>query len=344
MKKFLNLSVAVFALIFLFACNKKTPEYTFHSELQEQYLKDNYLSYTKYCRGAEELSLPVPIVLNLGSNGSHEVKLSLNEELTNAKVYNVTSSKLELYNLYASKTYYYSIDNKKVESFSTCSGPRNVYVDGVTNIRDIGAYKDEKGTLLNQGYIYRSSKFTEDESQEAIISTQGITTLQGFGIKTELDLRKTSDNENGGLTASILGSDVNYVSVPMKSGGNIMSLNRDVIKDVFEVFGDVENYPIVFHCSIGVDRAGYIAFLLEALCGVNEEWLYRDYLFSNFGYTHNMRTYTTIETYLRAIEKEEGDNLSAKTYNYLLSIGVDDEDISTAISVLKPLESPCVGG
>ena len=40
---------------------------------------------------------------------------------------------------------------------------------------------------------------------------------------------------------------------------------------------------LLLHCSIGTDRTGVICFLINALLGVSEEDLYKDYLFSMFG-------------------------------------------------------------
>ena len=50
-----------------------------------------------------------------------------------------------------------------------------------------------------------------------------------------------------------------------------------MLKDAFAIFGNKDNYPIVMHCSIGTDRTGMLAFLINSLLGVSEEDLYKDY-------------------------------------------------------------------
>jgi protein tyrosine/serine phosphatase len=67
------------------------------------------------------------------------------------------------------------------------------------------------------------------------------------------------------------------------------------------VLADESNYPIFFHCAIGTDRTGTLAYLINGLLGVPEEDLYYDYCFSNFGaiYTDNapeLRTPKTLQS------------------------------------------------
>ena len=73
---------------------------------------------------------------------------------------------------------------------------RNLYIDGVTNVRDLGGYL-VNGKITKQGLIYRTSKLNDDESTTPLISEKGIDAFNKLGVKTEIDLRKTVDNENG---------------------------------------------------------------------------------------------------------------------------------------------------
>ena len=214
--------------------------------------------------------------------------------------------------------------------------PRNLNIDGVTNARDLGGYETSDGSFTKQGLIYRTSRFNENETTDLVISYAGIQELvKGLKVKTELDLRRVDNNENGGITESPLGKDVNYYSVPMKSGGNCILLNEDVIKNAFAVLGNKENYPVVIHCSIGTDRTGMLCFLINALLGVSEEDLYKDYLFSNFANIGGNRTPSTITTYIKLLKNESGSTLAEKTKNYLLGIDVSLEDINTVIEMMK---------
>ena len=61
---------------------------------------------------------------------------------------------------------------------------------------------------------------------------------------------------------------------------NIAKNERESLKKAFKVFTNRNNYPVIFHCAIGTDRTGVVAFYLNALLGLKDEDIYRDYLFS----------------------------------------------------------------
>lgn len=345
LSKFL-LAILLISLAIPFAsCAKKvnTEALSIHTEKQEAYLNDSYVNFSKYASGTDELSKPKPITIDIPSDylsGGSKLYVSENSDLSNSMEYDVASNKIEIYNLKIATTYYYQIKNdsktSETKSFKVDDkGPRNIYVDGVTNFRDVGGWKTSDGTYVNQGLLYRSSKFNDDESTELLITEAGINTvINDLKIKTEIDLRTTTDNENGGITSSPIGDSVKYISMPFKSGGNYLTLNKDKLKSLFEILGDENNYPIVFHCSIGTDRTGVVAFFVNALLGVSEEDLYRDYLFSNFGNIGSMRTPATLKDYINALNIADGKTLSEKAFNYLLMQGVSEENINNVIRIM----------
>lgn len=302
----------------------------FHTEEQAQYLAGDYQLYKLYANGTEEKSRPEATVLTVGEDcNGQTVVLSLNEDLSDAVSVEVSDGAAAFYNLLIGTTYFYKVGDGEVQSFVTCgTAPRNLYVDGVTNVRDLGGWSIGESGRVRQGMIYRCAKLTASETAEVLISEDGIVTMRdGLAVKTEIDLRTVDDNEYGGLTASVLGDGVTYMSLPIESGGNIILLNKDKLKDIFAVFGDEANYPIAFHCSIGTDRTGMIAFLLNGLLGVEKDDLYRDFLFSNFGEIGKMRAPSIIKTYIDTVEMSQGADLSEKIYNYLVSAGVEASDL-----------------
>ena len=188
--------------------------------------------------------------------------------------------------------------------------------------------------------IYRSGRLNTSESETLAIeiTESGIAMMRDtLGIKTEIDLRRVDNNEIGALTSSPLGESVSYVSAPMDwSVDNMILDNIDEIKHVFSVLADEDNYPIVYHCNIGTDRTGMFAFLVHALLGVSEEDLYRDYLFSNFGLIGGTRGYLNLRrTHLRTVEKYEGETLSEKTRNCLVTLGVPAEHLDAVVRIMS---------
>ena len=100
---------------------------------------------------------------------------------------------------------------------------------------------------------------------------------------------------------------------------------------------DEENYPMIIHCSVGTDRTGMFAFLINALLGVSEEDLCRDYLFSNFGAIGSKRKITQLKEsmYYTEVMNAQGNTLSEKAYNYLADLGVPTDQLDSVISILK---------
>lgn len=355
MKRFIFLILVLLLLSTTFSCKKKeelgTNEYSIHTNLQNDYLKTDYKLATIYANGKKELSYPVPIKLtwdssfcsSLSGSITYEIKIYEDKEKTIlVSDEKVDETFYEVYNLKIAQEYYWEIvatnDTDTVSSnlkeFKVIDDKiRNLYIDGVTNVRDLGGYL-VNGKRTKQGLIYRTSKLNDDESTTPLISEKGIDAFNKLGVKTEIDLRKTVDNENGGINYSLLGNNVKYYSIPMVSNGNCLTLNPDEIKQVFSILGNKNNYPLFFHCSIGTDRTGMVAFLINSILGVNEDNLYRDYLFSNFGQIGSMRTPTAINNYLNVIKACNGNSLQEKTYQYLLSIGVDKNDIDNLIEIM----------
>ena len=107
-----------------------------------------------------------------------------------------------------------------------------------------------------------------------------------------------------------------------------------MVKDAFEVLANPESYPIIFHCSIGTDRTGILAFLIEGICGVDYEYMERDYLFSNFANIGSSRDETKFLAVTAAVRNQKGSNYIEKCTAYLLSIGVTRAQIDSVRNIL----------
>lgn len=333
-----------------------------HTELQAKFLNDKNLILPSSVKGETELSRPVPIHLEWSAtDGGSEVAISkyLLEFSTDTKfdraiTYETTQPEYDVYNLLLGTPYYYRVTavteggKKSVSPLcvleTAALAPRNMYIDGVTNVRDLGGWSTENGVKVKQGMLIRCGRLNKSEQPEVEIEiTQtGIYQFKEvLGVRSEIDLRMPDahDTENGGITSSPLGKGVKYKNIPMewwKGGENYLKdpIYRPAILSFFEFIADESNYPIIFHCNIGTDRTGLFAFLVNGLLGVSEDDLYRDYLFSNYANIGGNRSIGNIKSYVDTIKSHSGSTLSQKIENCLLKIGVQQSHVDAVRRIM----------
>ena len=309
-----------------------------HTKIQQALLKDNIENATLYARGVEELSRPLTPTFSWdGDKTYYKVSLSEASDYSNPQIYDVNKSEVSFQNLKIDTKYYFKAECEGIVVHEDCFTisdeiVRNLYISGVTNARDLGGYSVEGGKI-KQGLIYRTGRLNENSvtTVKNKITEKGIKTMtEQLKVKSEIDLRMVDNNEVGGLTegVGVLGESVKYYQCPMDYNDIMGEYNTSSLQKVFSILGDRDNYPTFFHCSIGTDRTGYIAWLINAFLGANEENLYRDYLFSNLGNIGGSRTTGTISgSYVSGINKLPGNTISEKTEYYLLSKGVLKEKL-----------------
>jgi len=208
---------------------------------------------------------------------------------------------------------------------------------------------DKKGELEKMGHtgrslhrkIARGEKLSSHASHNRLVKRTGFAPgtrrlsahevariLSFYGIRSDIDLR--SDGECYGMTGSPLGPSVNWFHLSYSAyTGAFTDAGRAVTKKVFDVFMDDNNYPIVFHCIGGADRTGTVAMLLEALLGVPEEELWRDYLTTGFvGVVSDPRHKQLFGATMKCLKKYPGETLSEKAEAYFLKLGFTKDDVS----------------
>lgn len=353
--------LSVISLVALSSC-KKTDNFTnddvineidgskkileIHTDRQSAYLRDRVECAIEYAKGDNEYSRPAQHLYKwAGGKSPYTVHLSEKSNYSNALIFNTNESQLILTNLKLNTNYYLKVTSSneiiKEDAFTTENTIiRNMYVSGVTNVRDLGGYViGDK--ISKQGLIYRTGRLNENNTEvvtDKITEKGKNTMLNEMKIKSEIDLRLVSNNEVGCLTegTGVLGDTVSYYQCPMDYNISMEEENNvKSVKKVFEILGNSSNYPTFFHCSIGTDRTGYIAWLINACLGLEEEYLYRDYLFSNFGNIGGSRTIDNIKNgYVKTIKNTAGATLKEKTINYLINKGVKQSQIDTLYSIM----------
>lgn len=263
--------------------------------------------------------------------------------------YLVNSNSLTLGHLFTGTRYYWKVIGTKitdgaesswtlseVASFTTAASPRCLEVEGVSNTRDIGGLDAVDGYRIKQGMIYRGGKLED-------ITDEGRAFFRDYiGITTDLDLRTPGEGGAGGV--SPLGEDINYVNLDGRYYVGSKGISTDEGKALFaqeiRLFADPDNYPIYIHCSLGRDRTGTLAFVIEALLGVNFNDLMMDYELSVFSVTGTLdnASVQAIRNNIKAtydyIDTFNGANFAERTEMYLLSIGITPAEIQSIKDIL----------
>ena len=188
--------------------------------------------------------------------------------------------------------------------------------------------KLKKGQKLDKHFLRLFKHGPKAPGDERLSDADRAYLLGFIGIKSDLDFRDSW--ECFGMTGSPLGDDVRWFHYNWVSGyGSFVKPNgRASAARAFSVFVDPKNYPIDFHCIGGTDRTGTFAYLLNALLGVDEEELIRDYEWSFIsGSGVDKRHYGWLETLLKSAHELPGDTLAEKMKGYFLSLGFTDKEI-----------------
>lgn len=243
-----------------------------------------------------------------------------------------------LYNLKKATTYYLRVvivadgEEKTSDTISfgvRDLGPRVMKIDGIHNVRDLGGYVTPEGRTV-QGIIYRGGAL----SPESYYPNVGLTDAgkaymkDTLKIKTDFDLRNAAQN-NGLTTSPLTGATLEYYNA---DGYDTGIANKETYRKIFAALSDENRYPVYLHCTGGADRTGTVSFLLNALLGVSETDLVKDYEYTSFSIYGERNSKGGEPAYrfaelVAAIKAYSGETLAEKTEKYLLSAGVTETQI-----------------
>ena len=307
------------------------------SDLCDSYYEDGWSHYE-------------PCYVNFEWSGEADTFfLSKNADMSNAIQYDCNGENFYCRGLNVGATYYWQVaasdKRSDVFSFTTEKAVRTLYIGGVTNARDMGGWRvyDENGKVcgeIRQDLLFRTASLDE-------ISPSGKEyLLNDLKIKTELDLRAETETFNRSELDGISYINIScpqyaYSGMGIFEFGNENIKNQTVaVKEIMSVFAEESNYPIAFHCAIGRDRTGTIAFLLGALCGMSEEDLCREYDISYFaGLDDSKPSWMHKQAFLPLVNKMknysgEKASLAYNTRKYLLDIGLTQSQIDNIYNIL----------
>jgi protein-tyrosine phosphatase len=182
-------------------------------------------------------------------------------------------------------------------------------LSGAPNTRDLGGLATAEGRSIRTGLVYRASalgRLTDDD----------VAALGRLGLTDVLDLRHGSEVENSPpdrlpagpavahipifdpahpvftyVSAVLLGHDLSeYASLAVEgTPGAMLAIYRWFVtaEGARAAFGAAlrrvaaASGPLLFHCSAGKDRTGWLSAVLLGALGVDRPTIYEDYALTN---------------------------------------------------------------
>ena len=180
---------------------------------------------------------------------------------------------------------------------------RVIHLKGTSNTRDIGGYQTADGRTINWRQIIRSDRLSR-------LTPEDFQNLEEMGLRTVVDLRTVRENEKhptvweGDNPPQFFHFPVGDSNGPwFKKQKKLLSRNKFTEEDMLEhmmsgyrmvaevgspsyerlmeVVLDESNWPILFHCSAGKDRAGIATTLILEALGVDRKTIMEDYMLTN---------------------------------------------------------------
>lgn len=262
----------------------------------------------------------------------------------------VLDKEIPIYNLIPGLTYYYTVLQKVddntfhqiIDGLLEVDGRfRAIYVEGMHNFRDIGGYATLYGRRIKYDKLFRSAELQRQTNpSQGDITARGVNELiNNLRIDVELDFGDAytvSPVQNLIEFISDKKYNISYYDIGLNPESTGYTGER--YKNCFDIILErlKQGKKVLFHCNLGADRTGTLAFILEALLGVNESDLAKDYEITSFfqGYIRRRDSdyvldrnsgYPAMISYIKT--HFDGENINEKVENMMLSLGVTHAQI-----------------
>lgn len=255
------------------------------------------LRYYKYDGYRKDQPLPVSLEFTSVMAADGMLYVSENADYSDSLTYAIEkdATGFDIYNLIPGRTYYYKLEYPDQDgtplvaqsgAFKTTGTLRMLKVDGIFNVRDMGGWTGLGGNTIKYGKLFRGSRMTSNGSADELITLQGKRAMLDAGIRADLDLRTSSERN---LSSSPLALntgvkvDYNYIDDSYKSRISTFDQSDASIRAIKWIISELKkDRPVYFHCSVGADRTGTVAFLIGALCGMSEDALAKEFELTSF--------------------------------------------------------------
>jgi protein tyrosine/serine phosphatase len=227
-------------------------------------------------------------------------------------------------------TYYNEIPNKQTPFSSTNVAGTLEPLDSLRlinggtygqNIRDLGGWTCDGGTV-KYGMLYRGANiYPTDPYIRPILVGE-------CGIRMELDLR--GNQEEPIRDKSALGN-IGYCCPETFVWYSLTNTTawREILRCIFDSV--LTTTPVYFHCSAGMDRAGTVACIIEALLGLSQNDIDKDYELSSFAGTDYLKKRNNVQWKQLIGEINAltvGSTFRDKVVNWVASLGFTAAEIN----------------
>ncbi len=183
----------------------------------------------------------------------------------------------------------------------TADLPHAVLLENASNLRDLGGWPTQDGRTVRRGLIFRAPALVD-------LSETDLATVAALNIKITCDFRGV--RESAASPVLLAGARMQNLPIEPSVGGSLRDILRtglatghvdpgemfDLLREayqayallsferyrtLFELLGNEENLPLLFHCAAGKDRTGFGAALLLTALGVEWQYVMQDYLATN---------------------------------------------------------------
>ena len=196
--------------------------------------------------------------------------------------------------------------NEVIFQFKACmSVQTNALLQGASNFRDVGGYRNAQGQRVRLGQVFRSDHL-------AGLTPEDHKRLQAMGVQHSLDFRGESEyiatpyNIPGVQRVALSIEPTVIVRMQALVAQGIVPSTEETVELMRETYRNFVHHnaqtfghflrhlleqptPQVFHCTAGKDRTGFAAALLLSALGVERATIEHDYLLTNQLYKRDPR-------------------------------------------------------
>ena len=342
-----------------------------HDFIQNVVYPDNDYTFTRITdyttqstQYRKDLPSPVRLIPPVVSEGKELVlEIYADGAMVRSDIHALESKVLEVWNLIPQKSYTYRLyvvnaDDTRSEiadgSFRTEGTVRMLNIGYIYNFRDIGGWSIPGGKRIRYDRIFRTGELEisnrikiTDEGKNELLNVQNVGVEIDFGdyygspVKSNLEYVNGARDQDGGAYRIR-----QYLIAINNTGSN----THEQLKNCFvKIVNSLRaGKKVIFHCNLGADRTGTLAFLLEGLLGASESDMAKDYEMTSYTYDGRYRyvdptgisedLYNRDHSYWKLVkyvkDNFQGNTFHEKVERMARSFGITQQDIDDFRSLM----------